>query len=132
MERTVFQIMLRRFAKALAANYKTAALFAGVYVLSLVFIFLSHIAPDSSLYSVGQSSKETLRSEYSFIYDDKFEIENIEKTIESNQPLDHSYQDNHRVSFNSMVFSMFSISNLSSYMNEYSERRVSLELCPTL
>ena len=54
MERTVFQIMLRRFVKALAANYKTAALFAGVYVFEPVFIFLSHIAPDSSLYSVGR------------------------------------------------------------------------------
>jgi len=114
MERTVFQVMLRRFAKVLAANYKPAALFAGVYFLSLIFIFLSHIAPDSSLYSVGQSSKETLRSEYSFIYDDKFEIENMEKTIESNQPLYYSYQDNHRASFNSKLSDFILVINKTS------------------
>ena len=59
----------------------------------------------------GESSKETLRSEYSFIYDDKFEIENIEKTIESNQPLYYSYQDNHRVSFNSKLSDFISVMN---------------------
>jgi len=103
MERDVGKVILRKLLKTISLNYKIAVLSAIVYFFSLFFIFLSHIAPNSSLYGVGESSKETLRSEYTFIYDDKFETENMEKTIESNQPLYYTFQDNHKTLFYSKL-----------------------------
>ncbi len=99
MERTVRPVITKRLDKFLSENYSIVLLFVCAYLLTTLLILLSHTVPNTSLYRVGESSKETYRSEYGFSYDDKFETEDLAKTIEINKPMFYSYQENHEAAF---------------------------------
>ncbi len=67
-------------------NYRQLSFFTAAYLLTLFFITIAHHVPNSGRYNIGEISKGTIRSEYTFLYTDKFELENLSQTIESNKP----------------------------------------------
>ncbi len=114
MERTFFSLMLKKLSVIIARNYKLASLFLGTYIIGVILISLSHVAPDSSRYSVGESAGVSIRSEFTFSYDDKFETESLAKTLESNKLMFYSYQENHKAQFYSRMADFINILNISS------------------
>lgn len=72
------------------------AVFVLAYLTVVFFIWISHIVPDPTTFTMGRLSKETIRSEYTFQYLDKFNIEIMVRSIASKKPIFFRYLSDHQ------------------------------------
>lgn len=108
MERSRRKIKKRFLQFFIDADSRIVALFGIAFFLSLFFILLAQNVPNSSRYHIGDNAKNTIRSEYTFLYTDHFESEKLFLSIESNKP--------HYYSFNSNFYKVYE-TNLNRLLN---------------
>lgn len=99
MERSQATLKKGRILRLLNYNLREVIFFVLAYIVAAVLILLSYVSPNVNIFSVGRSSPVSIRSKYTFSYDDKFEVQNLYKEIELKKPFYFSYVENHNEIF---------------------------------
>lgn len=94
--------------RVLKQDKRMIAVFVVTYLIIVFFIWISHTVPDPTSFTMGRLSRETIRSEYTFQYLDKFNIEIMVRSISSKKPNFFRFVADHRANY---------VSNLSNFIS---------------
>lgn len=95
---------------------KMYVVFTLAYLIVVFFIWAAHVVPDPANFTMGKFSKVTIRSEYTYQYLDKFNIEIMVRSIASKKPNFFRYLGEHRTVYEN---------NLSNFIELLKNRNAS-------
>lgn len=114
MERDGSPLKHEIFRWLMKLDYLRILILTLTYLSVIILILLSFSAPDPAKLKIGEVSRQTLRSEYTFFFADKFELNHLYATIESNQPFYYSFIDKNEDFFNQNLMVLMTLLHSNS------------------
>lgn len=112
MERTDGRLKRGNIYRFIGRNYRIISIIGLAYLIILFLIFMSYRVPNSNKYQLGDIARNSIRSDITFLYSDRFEQEKLKKSIEAREPLFYRYLEDHRVVFLSNLTLMATVLTL--------------------